>query len=352
MRTRLALSTISAFALTSTLALLGTASAGASDDEALDGKAGSQDPTFTFAVVPDTQQEVLNVEDTRFLNRMQWLADHRARFDLRFVLHIGDLTNWGWLVPSQYEIASDAMRPLEQAGIPYTIAIGNHDTRAVGWNGVDGYGGSAYAQNPECKIRFSPEECDTRKLVMHTEEFNAVFPPERFAQVGGTFEPGKSDNLYTTYRAGGRDWLVLVLELWPRAEAVEWAKEVVAAHPDHNVIVNTHSYLTGDTSINQTNGGYGHTSGQYLFDELISQYDNIKLVFSGHTGIAGHRTDVGAHGNVVHSFLQTFHSNTTNPVRLVTVDTRKGSLETSIHGPYTGETFAEYDVDLSGIDWE
>jgi hypothetical protein len=352
MRTRSALSTISALALTSTLVVLGSASAGASDDEALDGKSGSQDPSFTFAVVPDTQQEVLDTDDPRFLNRMQWLTDNRARLDLRFVMHIGDITNWGWLVPSQYEIASDAMLPLERAGIPYTVAIGNHDTRAVGWDGVGGYGGSAYAQNPECLVRFSPSECDTRKLVMHTEEFNAVFPPERIENVGGTFEPGKSDNMFTTYRAGGRDWLVLVLELWPRAEAVEWAKDVVAAHPDHNVIVNTHSYLNGNLTINQTDGGYGHTSGQYLYDELISRYENIKLVFSGHTGIAGNRTDVGVHGNEIHSFLQTFHSNSTNPVRLVTVDTRRGTLETTIVGPYTGETFADYDVDLSGIDWE
>jgi len=318
----------------------------------LEQKAGSQDPTFTFAVVPDTQQEVLDTSDPRFRGRMQWLADHRAQLDLRFVMHIGDVTNWGWLVPSQYQIASDAYAPLERAGIPYTIAIGNHDTRAVGWNGVDGYGGSAYAQNPECLERFPAEECDTRKLVMHTEEFNEVFPVSRFDHVGGVFEPGKSDNMFTTYRAGGRDWLVLSLELWPREEAVAWAKQVVASHPHHNVIVQTHSYLEGDLSLTQDDGGYGHTSGQYLFDELVSQYPNIKLVFSGHTGQAGHRTDVGVHGNTIHSFLQTFHSNTANPVRLVEVDTRRGTLSTRVVGPHTGETFPEYAAQLDGIDWE
>ena len=52
------------------------------------------------------------------------------------MLHTGDVVNWGWLVPAQYAIASEAMLPLERAGIPYALTIGNHDTRAVGWNGV------------------------------------------------------------------------------------------------------------------------------------------------------------------------------------------------------------------------
>ena len=30
------------------------------------------------------------------------------------------------------------MKPLEAAGIPYTIAIGNHDTMATGWAGGPG----------------------------------------------------------------------------------------------------------------------------------------------------------------------------------------------------------------------
>ncbi|GAA5016795.1 metallophosphoesterase [Actinopolymorpha pittospori] len=307
------------------------------------------DPVFSFAVLPDTQQEVLQADDDRFLQRTQWLASERKRLDLRFVLHSGDVTNWGWLTPSQYTVASAAMKPLEEAKIPYALSIGNHDTRAVGWNGAGGYGGDAYVKNPECLQRFSPAECDTKKLVRHTEEWNAVFPPSRISALGGTFEAGKSDNMFTTYQAGGKKWLVLTLELWPRPEAVAWARQVVEAHPDSNVIVQTHSYLTASGSIEPTNGGYGSTSGQYLYDNLIKLYPNIKLVFSGHVGTAAHRTDVGVHGNVIHSFLECFHSNTTNPVRLVEINTRRNTLETRIYGPSTDESFPEFSVSLSGL---
>ena len=111
------------------------------------------------------------------------------------------------------------MRTIEQAGVPYAMSIGNHDTRAVGWNGVPGstgYGGSAYMYNPECLTRFPASECRPTKLVRHTEEFNGTFTAARYTSVGGAYEPGKVDNIFSTFSAGGHRWLVLTLELWAR----------------------------------------------------------------------------------------------------------------------------------------
>ena len=48
----------------------------------------------------------------------------------------------------------------------------------------------------------------------------------------------------------------MTLELWPRIEAVNWAKNVVAANPRHNVIVVTHDYIDGNGNIEQS-AGYG-----------------------------------------------------------------------------------------------
>ena len=125
---------------------------------------------------------------------------------------------------------------------------------------------------------------DTHANQRITETFNRYFGVQHAKNLQGTWEAGKIDNSYSTFAAGGVDWLVLNLELWPREGAIQWAKGVVASHPDHNVIVVTHSFLQGDGSIMQSNGGYGDTSPQHVFDELISQYDNIAFVFSGHTG--------------------------------------------------------------------
>ncbi|MGV8909829.1 MAG: metallophosphoesterase [Propionicimonas sp.] len=300
---------------------------------------------FSFAVMPDTQQETTLASNPKFGNRTQWLVDHRTELNLKYVLHVGDVVNWGWLVPSQYGVATAAIQRLATAGIPYALTIGNHDTAAVGWNGKagsSGYGGSAYAYNPECKTRLSVAECRTRLLVRKTATFNKAFPLAGIRNVGGAFEAGKVDNIWTTFEASGTKWLVLTLELWPRANVVAWAAGVAASHPGHNVIVQTHSFLTGSGAIDQTKGGYGSTTSQYLYDQLIKKYPNVKMVFSGHTGTAIKRVDTGVHGNRIVSYLQTFHSNSTNPVRIVTVDPASGQVTTRIVAPYTSETWTQY----------
>ncbi|MCO1595726.1 metallophosphoesterase [Micromonospora sp. RHAY321] len=291
---------------------------------------GATDPKFSFAVMPDTQQEVLSSSDTRFRNRTDWLVQNRSALDLRFVASSGDVVNWDTPDHSQYVIAREAMRPIETAGIPYSLAIGNHDTQATG------VGGSAR------------DPARTRELVRDTTVFNQFFTVGQYGAVKGQFEAGKVDNSYSTFEAGGVQWMVLTLELWPRVEAVTWARSVVAAHPRHNVIVVTHDYIDGNGAIEQS-ASYGATSPQYLFDNLIKQHANIRFVFSGHVGVAGNRVDTGVNGNKIYTFLQTFHSNTTNPVRLVEVDTAANSLRTWIYAPYNNQSFTEYDRSFTGI---
>lgn len=289
------------------------------------------DTKFSFAVYPDTQQEVLRAGDTRFKNRSQYLVTNKASLDLRFVTGTGDVVNWDTPDHAQYQVAQDAMRPLEAAGVPYSLALGNHDTQAVTTGGG--------ARDPK----------RTRQLVRDTSVFDRYFTASQFGGVTGTFESGKVDNQFSVYSAGGVSWLVMTLELWPRTEVVTWARNVVATHPRSNVIIATHSYLNSDGSIYQ-GSDYGANSPQYLYDNLVSQYTNIKFVFSGHVGNTANRVDTGVHGNKIYSFLQCLHSNTTNPVRLVEVDTRANSLRTWVYGPFDNSTYAAADRTVTGLD--
>ncbi len=169
--------------------------------------------------------------------------------------------------------------------------------------------------------------------------------------MNGGFESGKTDNVYSEFNAGGKHWLVLNLEMWPRVAVVNWAQRVVAEHPHDNVIVVTHSYLNADGSIHQQ-AEYGATSPQYLYDNLISRYANIKMVFSGHVGIAASRTDVGVNGNTIYSFLAAIHSNSTNPVRLVSINTKSGTIQSRIVAPWNNATdWVPYNLDISGVTW-
>ncbi len=298
----------------------------------------SADDTFSFAVIPDTQKETHDRNNVLFLNRTNWLVNNKSRLDLRYVLHTGDMTNWGWLDQPQLARAKAAIDVLKNAGIPYNLAIGNHDTAAVGWDGIKGstkYGGSAYQSNPECAVKLGKANCKSTLLVRNTDAFNDTFPLSSIRDVGGRFEAGKIDNNWTSFTANGTQWLVLTLELWPRPEALAWAEQVVAAHPDHNVLIQTHHYLDGNGTISSSAGGYGATSPRQLYDQIVSKYPNVKMVFSGHVGTVANRTDAPS-GNKVLSFLMNDLGSTLNPVRTVTVNTRSGEVTTAIQNPIAG----------------
>jgi hypothetical protein len=290
------------------------------------GAATESGDAFSIAVIPDTQNEVLFDQDQRFVRRTTWLADQQESLDLRYVVHTGDVTNWGWLAPSQFSKAKDAVSRLVQAAIPYSLVIGNHDTAAVGWDGKPGtgYGGGAYMKNAECPNRVGAANCNSKTLVRWTDAFNTAFPLSSIENVGGAFEAGRVDNIWTTFSAGDTRWLVLTLELWPRNAVVDWARSVVSSHPGHNVIVATHHYLDANATISKSNGGYGANSPAYLYKQLISKYSNIKIVLSGHTGGFAHRTDSVGSGKVL-SFLGN-DAGQVEPVRILRIDPVTGSV--------------------------
>ncbi|MFT4216799.1 MAG: metallophosphoesterase [Micropruina sp.] len=308
-----------AVAGTTTSSAASTATQSVASAAQVSGSSSSDD--FTIAVIPDTQQETWTDSDTRFKNRSTWLVNNASRLNLKFTTHVGDVVDWGNVAPAQYTRAKNGLSPLN-GKIPYSLTVGNHDTAAVCAGGSACPGANASV------------------TVRDTTAFNNAFTESYFTNMKGQFEAGKVDNSYSTFSAAGQKWMVLNLELWARPAAIAWAKKVVAANLDYNVIVATHSYMDSSGTIGTSNGGYGSTSPKYLFDNLIKVYPNIKMVLSGHVGTAATRTDTGVNGNKIVSFLQCYHSRTTNPVRLVTISVAKGSVTDSVYAPYTNQTLS------------
>lgn len=184
-----------------------------------------------------------------------------------------------------------------------------------------------------------------------TTTWNSYFPAGRLKDVGGTFQAGKSDNVWTTFRGGGKDFLVLTLELWPRQSVIDWANQVVANHPDHNVIINTHMFLESDGTISTSNGGYGATSPSYLYDNLIAKHANIKLVLSGHTGDGAYasRVQTTPSGSRVVMLNGTWHSANSNPTRQLQIDPTLGRIISRTYGPKTNQTWPGANQTFSGL---
>lgn len=305
--------------------------------------APSSSDTFSLAVIPDTQTEVNVVSDTRFADRTAWIAANKDKYGIRYALHTGDVTNWGWLDPIQLTRAKSAMDALAKAGVPYNVTVGNHDTAAVGWNGAKGstgYGGAAYMYNPECPAKLGADQCKSWLLVRNTDHINKTFPLKDIKNLGGAYESGKIDNVWTTFEVNDIKWLVLTLELWPRKEVITWADKVVSSHPNHNVIIQTHHYLDGGGTISGSNGGYGESAPRAIYEGVVAKNPNVKLIFSGHTGGFTHRADI-VKGNTVVSYLGNDLGAGTNPVRIVTINTRTGAVTTTVHDPANKRTTAD-----------
>ncbi len=179
----------------------------------------------------------------------------------------------------------------------------------------------------------------------NTSTWNAYYSPARFG-FNGVFEAGKSDNGWRVFSAGGKEWLVLSLELWPRTAVINWARQVVASHPHHNVIVLTHAFLEGDGRLSTSNGGYGANSPATLWNAL-DDYPNVVMTFSGHVGAAANSSLTGVDGHRVATFLQTFHDPSLNPTRIVTVDTAAGTISTRIVANYNRTTQSDVNFEYT-----
>lgn len=290
---------------------------------ALTAASGGRAEKFTLVVIPDTQIAVRSrPELTR--SQMDWIVKNRTEKKIPFVLHVGDVVDWDTPELEQWVTASACFDRLDAAGVPYAIAVGNHDTAAVQPGGKAAPG-------------------DVRANLRVTASFNRFFPVERFRAQAGRMEEGKSDNAFYTFKAGGVDWLVVALELWARPAPVEWANRIVSEHPNHNVIVITHSHLNSRGEIEPRNGGYGDQSPKRIFETFLAKHANVRFVFSGHVGGSAWREDLGEKGNRIIQILQCYQNRDAGGgyLRIVEIDPEAGTAAASMYSPFYDKTMED-----------
>jgi hypothetical protein len=274
---------------------------------------------FILPVLPDTQGEV-HFKPEMLDSQLNWLAQHKKALRIPMVLHVGDIVDWDNV--SHWETASRAFTILDKAKLNYALAVGNHDTAAVGR-----FSGSAAPGNVNANLR-------------NTIKFNYFFPPSRLKAQKGQHEHGKSDNAYYTFKAGGLKWLVLTLEFCSRQSPVDWANTVLPRFPRHNVIILTHFHLNSKGEINQTNAGYGNLTTQAVYDQLIKKHPNVLMVLSGHVSSSAWRTDPGEKGNIIYQMLQNYQGQDYGGgyIRLLEIDTQAGTIAARMYSPFYNKT--------------
>lgn len=277
---------------------------------------------FSIVALPDTQI-YSHQYPAIFTAQTQWIADNAGALNIKFVLHEGDIVNLPAPGDRQWNNASRAMRILDDAGIPYALAVGNHDYQ---------------------------DHAATRD----SSGFNRAFPVSRYSArpwFGGTVEPGKMDNAFHTFTAGGSKWLVMALEYGPRHGAIEWANNIISGHPDHNAIILTHAFVDYDGSLigqkashpTPHNDGIhsqpgGAADGVQLWNWLIRHHGNIRMVVSGHISPPGvaRRVDTGDHGNRILSMAANYQHEENGGggfLRIITVGPDAGTATVRTYSP-------------------
>lgn len=234
---------------------------------------------FTFAVVPDPQGEVQDYTAT-WEAEMQWLVDNKTIHNIQAVLGVGDQVNNA--LQAQFTESLVGWNNVKNASIPVMLAIGNHDYNDV--------------------------------TIRSITTWDANYPLSYLSgqsYYGGAYGT-TLDNYYCTLTIGTHQYLIMVLELFPRTAVLTWAGGIISANPTYEVIVLTHGYLNYNGTRIATNDAYGpatyglDNSGQQMWDSLIKLYPNILMVICGHQidgATSAYSAAIGNYGNTVHQFF-------------------------------------------------
>lgn len=276
---------------------------------------------FTIVALPDTQYYSRDFPDI-FRAQTQWIADHAQEQRIKLVLGLGDIVDDG-ADPVQWQNAESAASLLP-AGLPYMMAIGNHDYALA-----KPAGRTTAAQG-----------------------FNAHFGPARYAGTSwyrDSFPAGSNENFYGVVDINGRSYLILVLEFAPRDTSLAWADGILKANQDKEAIIVTHAFtFTDNTRMSRCDAnsassfGVGQDNdGDDVWWKLVRKYANVRMVLSGHVNTGdgtGHRIDMGAGGNLVNQMLSDYQSNPMGGggfLRLIRISPSQNRVSVSTYSPYS-----------------
>ena len=283
---------------------------------------------FTIVFLPDTQKYTrrlkkdskgnivkMNNELDIFPDQLKWIQDYKDKYNIKAVIHLGDITDRNAQIAWQHASNSYA-KYIDVMDLPYTVAPGNHDYLQCKSNDVGdisknckGSNGSPYSRTAS---KFDDKKSgnfnNSRAKLKDRKWFKG------FKDVG---------NSYITFKAANIDFLVVALEFMPRKEVIDWANNVIKDHPNHKVIIESHAYLyphkhnqcTSKPKMNASGQftdsyseikdsylkGFGKTSkgGDYMFEHLVAKHNNIILVVNGHHTGSCFRLNKGNNGNTV-----------------------------------------------------
>jgi hypothetical protein len=251
------------------------------------GREMSSAPDFTIIAVPDTQYYVSSLhggQPEMFTKQVEWILANLTNRNIVYVAQLGDCvqngdnggTNAEWLLATNalYRL-EDPIRTMMPAGLPYGVAVGNHDQNL-------GTGTTTF--------------------------YNQYFGKQHFAgrpYYGGHYGTN-NDVHYDLFSASGLDFIAIYFEFdagVTNTAAIDWADGILKKYPQRRAIIVSHWII---------NDGFNATfskQGRAIYDKLKAN-PNLFLMLSGHvTPEEGQRKDT-FEGRTVWSLMSDYQGRT------------------------------------------
>jgi hypothetical protein len=301
-------------------------------------KSHKPEDEFSIVVIPDTQyytSEKNGGKKEMFTAQTEWITKNAAKENIKYVIHLGDISDNGELFPVQWVNASKSMYVLEKPqpgypqGIPYGMAVGNHD--------------QTKSQYP---------------VSGKTDQYNKYFGIKHFQDkkwYGGHYG-NDNDSHFDLFEAGGINFISIFFEYDSYDENIEglnkWASALLEKYKDRKAILVSHSIVHFNKTAGTNEKAFPKFSkqGQRIFDRLKS-YPNVFLTLSGHVGDhgEGYRQD-GYAGKVIKSLLSDYQSRPDGGhglMRVMKFSKSKDLISVRTFSPVTGEEETDLDSKFS-----
>ena len=255
---------------------------------------------FTFVVMPDTQYYSKSYPHI-FDAQTQWIAGNRAAQNMQFLTHVGDVVE----TPSsstEWTRADTYMDRLDASGMPYSVAIGNHD-----------YEGTSSAK------------------------FVQWFGPSRYA--GKSWYGGASSNginQWQVFTGGPWNFLHITLEYNAGSTPIAWAQQVINAHPGMPTMITTHDYIS--TSLNRS------TVGTRIWEGLVRKNPQIFMVMNGHYTGEAHRVVANDAGKPVIEMVVDFQGYANGGdgyLRLLQFHPTQNRIDATTYSPWLNNSYTD-----------
>ena len=293
-------------------------------------------PDFTLVALPDTQfytAERFGGVKEMFFAQTEWIITNRIARNIPYVAHLGDISDSGDIKSgvantTEWRNATNAMYRLENSirtslpyGVPYGMAVGNHDEEPIG----DANGTTTF--------------------------FNQYFGVPHFT--GRSYYAGHygadNGNHFDFFSAGGLDFIVLYFKFDTNAnpDVLAWGNDVLRTNANRRAIVVTHNFGNTSTPV------VFSPQGAAIYNALKTNA-NLFMMLAGHVTGQGSRVDT-FNGNTVRTFVSDYQGWTNGGdgfMRLIQFSPKHNQVVFQTYSPWTdtydtdptSELFFDYDM--------